>query len=204
MTYDPNTPPPAQWPSSAGTYGQPYEQPYPQYGHVEQYPQQYGAPAAFASTYGQQWGPQSVDPDKLAIYGASLGQAWSRFWKKYVTFSGRASRSEFWWGVAIVNVLLWGLLIVLFITMGITGLLGSQMSGERIGVLVPVIILLLVFPLLTIALLLPYFALASRRLHDAGYSATMLFFALIPGAGGIIVIVFCSMPTSPVGDRYSA
>ena len=28
---------------------------------------------------------------------ASFGQAFVRFWKKYVVFHGRASRSEFWW-----------------------------------------------------------------------------------------------------------
>ena len=34
-------------------------------------------------------------------YGASLGVAFSRFWRKYATFSGRASRSEYWWWVLI-------------------------------------------------------------------------------------------------------
>lgn len=29
------------------------------------------------------------------LYGATLGQAFGRFWKKYATFSGRASRSEY-------------------------------------------------------------------------------------------------------------
>jgi hypothetical protein len=31
------------------------------------------------------------------LYGASIVQAITRFFKKYATFSGRASRSEFWW-----------------------------------------------------------------------------------------------------------
>ena len=31
------------------------------------------------------------------LYGASLPQAFQRFFKKYADFSGRASRSEYWW-----------------------------------------------------------------------------------------------------------
>src|SRR6185312_8282818 len=31
------------------------------------------------------------------LYGASFGQAIKRFFTKYATFSGRASRSEYWW-----------------------------------------------------------------------------------------------------------
>src|SRR5690606_31218895 len=30
------------------------------------------------------------------LYGATMGQAWTRFWRKYADFSGRASRSEYW------------------------------------------------------------------------------------------------------------
>lgn len=33
------------------------------------------------------------------LYGASFPQAVSRFFRKYATFSGRASRSEYWWWV---------------------------------------------------------------------------------------------------------
>ena len=31
------------------------------------------------------------------LYGANFGQAVGRFFRKYATFTGRASRSEFWW-----------------------------------------------------------------------------------------------------------
>ena len=36
-------------------------------------------------------------PLDLPQYGATFGQAIARFWGKYTTFSGRASRSEYWW-----------------------------------------------------------------------------------------------------------
>ena len=36
-------------------------------------------------------------PLDAPLRGASFGQAFARFFKKYVIFHGRASRSEFWW-----------------------------------------------------------------------------------------------------------
>lgn len=38
------------------------------------------------------------------LYGASFPQAVLRFFRKYATFSGRASRREYWWWV-LANVL---------------------------------------------------------------------------------------------------
>jgi hypothetical protein len=43
-------------------------------------------------------------PLSAPVYGASLGVAFSRFWRKYATFSGRASRSEYWWWVLIAVI----------------------------------------------------------------------------------------------------
>jgi hypothetical protein len=51
---------------------------------------------------------EQVPLDK-PLYGATFGQAISRFFKKYATFSGRASRSEYWWWVlasAIISAVL--------------------------------------------------------------------------------------------------
>src|SRR5690606_29038768 len=40
---------------------------------------------------------QTQPPLDQPLHGASLPQAVSRFFRKYATFSGRASRSEYWW-----------------------------------------------------------------------------------------------------------
>ena len=39
----------------------------------------------------------TADDLTLPLRGATIGQAVTRFFKNYATFSGRASRSEFWW-----------------------------------------------------------------------------------------------------------
>ena len=36
-------------------------------------------------------------PLEAPLRGATFGQAFARFFKKYVIFHGRASRSEYWW-----------------------------------------------------------------------------------------------------------
>lgn len=40
------------------------------------------------------------------LYGAGMGQAISRFFKKYARFKGYASRSEYWW-VALAQFVLY-------------------------------------------------------------------------------------------------
>lgn len=50
-------------------------------------------------------------------YGATILIAFKRFWRKYVVFTGRASRSEYWWW-ALVNVVIY---IVLQIIASATG-----------------------------------------------------------------------------------
>ncbi|MCB4208648.1 DUF805 domain-containing protein [Arthrobacter sp. UM1] len=77
-----------------GGYGsQPYgQQPYGQPG--------YGVQGA---TLGQPVGgtPENLD---LPLYGATLPQAFTRFFKRYANFHGRSSRSEFWWMSLVVMV----------------------------------------------------------------------------------------------------
>jgi len=40
--------------------------------------------------------PATLD---LPFYGASFGASVRRFFRKYAVFTGRASRSEFWWAM---------------------------------------------------------------------------------------------------------
>ena len=87
--------------------------------------------------------------------------------QKYVDFSGRARRSEYWWYAlfsaivqAVVNALDRGL--------------GSQILGG----------------LVSLALLLPSLAVAVRRLHDTGRSGWWLLLGLIPIIGWIVLLVF--------------
>ncbi|MDP3412218.1 MAG: DUF805 domain-containing protein [Polaromonas sp.] len=72
----------------------------------------------------------------------NLGQAISTCFSKYATFSGRASRPEFWW----------------FFLFQVLVSIAASMFGDVINGLVG------------LALLLPALAVGARRLHDIGKS----------------------------------
>ncbi len=72
----------------------------------------------------------------------NFGQAISTCFSKYATFSGRASRPEFWW----------------FFLFQILVSVAASMLGDVINGLVG------------LALLLPALAVGARRLHDIGKS----------------------------------
>ena len=72
----------------------------------------------------------------------NFGQAISTCFAKYATFSGRASRPEFWW------FFLFQILVSV-----VASMLGDVVAG-----------------LVSLALLLPALAVGARRLHDIGKS----------------------------------
>jgi len=64
---------------------------------------------------------------------------------------------------------------------------------------VPLLVLLVLFYL---AILVPTIALSVRRLHDVGYTGWLVLLALIPSVGGLILLVFAVLPSSPAGAKY--
>ena len=98
----------------------------------------------------------------------SFGQAIGAGFRGYVAFSGRASRSEFWWWVLFT-------FIFSIVSSGLDAILGST----------PVIYLLYY-----LAMLLPSRAVAVRRLHDTDRSGWWILIGLIPFIGGIILLIW--------------
>ena len=133
------------------------------------------------------------------LYGAGIGDAVKRFFKKYATFSGRASRSEYWWWM-LVN---FAVITVLSTWTGIAAA-GSvdTVTGELTGsgFMVPYALLMI----WSLATLVPGLALMVRRLHDGGFNGWLILLGLIPGVGGIAILVFSLMPSKPEGARFDA
>ena len=94
--------------------------------------------------------------------------------QKYVDFSGRARRSEYWYFV------LFGI-IVSVVAGIIDGILGTRNTLGNYG---------LVGGIASLALLLPNLGVGVRRLHDTGRSGWWLLIGLIPLVGWIVLIVF--------------
>lgn len=116
-------------------------------------------------------------------------EAYKKFWKGYVDFTGCSTPSDYWFACSahVLIFLTWYLLLAVF----------ERMAAETgssdlftIGV-----ILLLIFFAYGIATVLPGLAITVRRLRDAGYNWPYIFVAFIPFVGGIILIVLLCKPT---------
>lgn len=94
---------------------------------------------------------------------------------KYVVFSGRAQRSEFWWFALFTlvgSILLQGLDNMMF--SGFTG-------GQDVGLFSVVF---------SLGVLLPSIAVAVRRLHDLGKSGWWYLLIFIPLLGFLVLLYF--------------
>jgi uncharacterized membrane protein YhaH (DUF805 family) len=99
----------------------------------------------------------------------NFGDAVRTCLNNYVTFNGRARRSEYWYFVlftVIVQVIAGVLDEVIFRGAGVLGMV------------------------ISLALLLPGLAVSVRRLHDVGRSGWWLLIGLVPVVGFIVLIVW--------------
>ena len=90
--------------------------------------------------------------------------------KKYADFTSFATRSEFWWFI-----------LFLFIVQALLGIVSHTIAS-----------------IFALAMLVPYFAVGTRRLRDTGRSPWWWLIGLIPLVGAIVLIVFWAQPgTTP-------
>lgn len=142
--------------------------------------------------------PQQPVPLSDPYYGATIGVAFSRFWSKYTVFSGRASRSEYWWW-ALIEAIVWLVLSILARPggAGVTNASGAMTGPNGLGVFVAIVVL--VFGLATI---IPNLSLTIRRLHDANFSGFFILLGLVPVVGPIVVFILSLLSSNPEGRRF--
>ena len=99
--------------------------------------------------------------------------------QKYVTFSGRASRSEYWY---------W----VLFTFLSVLGLAVVATAVPKLGDIL--------MPLFQLATFLPGLSVLVRRLHDVNKSGWWFWILMVPFIGIILILIwFCTKGTT--GDN---
>ena len=98
---------------------------------------------------------------------------------KYATFSGRASRSEYWW--AYLGYFVIATVLQIFALVG--GII--LIDAGELALLPTLIALVGIF-----ALIIPTIAVSVRRMHDTGKSGWMLLILIIPCIGFILWIVW--------------
>ena len=111
--------------------------------------------------------------------------AYKDFFKGYVDFAGRSTRSEYWW-VWLGNMIL---LIPFYSAYG-NALANSRDEGALIALGGTVII----YMIIGLALFLPGLALTVRRLRDAGFHWALIFIIFVP-LGSFVLLVLLAMPT---------
>ena len=99
-----------------------------------------------------------------------------------LTFSGRASRSAFWW-FQLLAVIAYAVVSVI------------SNNSTVAGVILDIII--------GIPMAVANIALAVRRLHDASHTGWWWWIGFVPLIGWIIVLVFYLQPSTPGPNRYT-
>lgn len=125
-----------------------------------------------------------------------FGEAIARAFSNYCNFTGRASRSEFWW-----FMLFYGLIYCVVDLIG--NIIGvpttnsfpsTATGGQKIAIILEWITI--------VVFLLPTLGLFWRRLHDTGRAGGYYFIILIPIVGSIILIVWTCQPSQPFPNRF--
>ncbi|QHC68118.1 DUF805 domain-containing protein [Rathayibacter sp. VKM Ac-2759] len=140
-----------------------------------------------------------MPPITQPYYGAPPLEAVRRFFTKYATFRGRASRAEYWW------IILAGILLNLALRAldgSVSGLElsftpfrsgNAQFETPWVAVLAGV---------LALGTLIPSLALLWRRLHDVNRSGMWIFALFIPIAGAVFLLILFLLPPRPEGARF--
>jgi uncharacterized membrane protein YhaH (DUF805 family) len=108
--------------------------------------------------------------------------------KKYALFSGRSTRSEYWF------FFLFNLFAALIIGV-ISGFIGAMLGLDRetaTGLA----------DLYFLAVLVPSIAISVRRLHDIGFSGLWVLLSFVPFLGGIALLVMYCSDSQPGPNRF--
>ena len=108
--------------------------------------------------------------------------------EKYVTFSGRASRSEYWKFMLIY-------VVILFIAQALdAGLFPHTVDEAGMGGTITTIA--------TILLFLPGLGVHIRRLHDVGKSGWWVLLQIVPLIGTLVLLYFLVKPSEKGTNKY--
>ena len=110
-------------------------------------------------------------------------QAIGNGFRNYVNFSGRASRSEYWFWALFSWIL----------TGGWATSIAERAYGDGPSTLIS---------LVGLALLLPTLAVTIRRLHDIGKSPLYLLWGLVPVVGWFVLLMAMIKPSIPGNNQY--
>ena len=116
-------------------------------------------------------------------------EAYKKFWKGYVDFTGRSTPSDYWFAYSAHVLIFFAYYLLDAVFERMVSATGSM------DVFTISVILLLIFFAYGIATVLPGIAITVRRLRDAGYNWPYIIIPLIPFVGIFILIFLLCQPT---------
>jgi uncharacterized membrane protein YhaH (DUF805 family) len=116
-------------------------------------------------------------------------EAIKSYFKKYVTFNGRARRSEFWFAALFTTLVSVGISIIAPAHSSTVGGYSVDQNSALSN-------------LWSLATFLPSLAITWRRLHDVNKSGVWLLFILLPVVGWILLLVQLVKDSQPGPNRF--
>ena len=116
-------------------------------------------------------------------------QAYKNFFKGFLDFTGRSTRSDFWW-VWLMNSILFLPLFIFWFQMALND---TEETDPILGVAI-----ISVYMILAIVLFTPSLAVKVRRLRDAGLHWAFIFLHFVPMVGRLALLVLLAMPSKEV------
>lgn len=162
------------------------------------------------SANGGDWRPLYTYPELMEIVSqgpapgsyvaqrqVSFGEAIKRGFSHYATFTGRASRSEYWWWMLFCYIL--SVAIMLIFPVNFADFDPSDVASVSRLYSSPAYI---VSYLVGLALFLPNLSVSIRRLHDTGRSGWWVLLSLICCVGPIVLLVWYCQPSQDSTNEY--
>lgn len=134
-------------------------------------------------------------------------EAYKKFFKNFTNFSGRSTRSDYWYIVLSCALYFWvAAILSVIMTPIVNNYLERAILGEN-QILLSIIILviftlILISYILTLIIFIGSFALKTRRMHDINKSGLWQLIELVPIVGPIIFFIFLCTDSVNENNKY--
>ena len=111
-------------------------------------------------------------------------ESYKSYWTRAFDFKGRSTRTEYWLGAVLTNLIVTFLLLII---VGITAAINEYLY----------LFFNLIYVLYGLGTIIPSLSICIRRVRDMGKGWQWIFINLIPIVGGIWYLVLLCQPSLP-------
>ena len=146
------------------------------------------------------------DPYGSSVVGrrnVTFGGALKSFFQKYVDFSTRATRQEYWYMVLWFIIFATGFSIITsLLVLATAGSVALDLEDGLVGLFSSLGWVAILWGVYNLAVLLPSLALMVRRIHDTGKSGFWLLMVLVPIANIVFFFIWTLTPSEPRTNKW--